>query len=202
MPQEELMLTCPACGSTDFKVNSMLYSVPYFNELAMFTMECGACNFSHNDVFSAEERPPMRWTIHVNDPELLKTRVVRSGSGTIRFPDFGIDIEPGPAAESFISNVEGVLYRTRPVVETAIRFAEKESEKERGAKVLEMMMSAIRGDLEFTMVIEDPMGVSGILPEDMRLVKREQLSKEEASKLRGAPAWLDAAREEYHERKG
>lgn len=202
MSQEELTLTCPICGSKNFATSSMLYSVPYFNELAMFTMKCQECNFAHNDVFSAEERPPMRWTIKVSDPSLLNTRVVRSGSGTIRFPEFGIDIEPGPAAESFISNIEGVLYRTRPVVESAIRFAEEEQQRIRGEEVLEMMMSAIRGELDFTMIIEDPMGVSGILPEDMRLVKREVLSMEEASELRGAPAWLDAAREQYHERKG
>ncbi len=180
----------------------MLYNVPFFHELAMFTMKCSDCNFAHNDVFSAEERPPMRWTLRVDDPILLNTRVVRSGSGTIRFPEFGITIEPGPAADSYISNVEGVLYRTRPVVESAIRFAEKESEKIRGEEVLDMMISAIKGEFEFTMIIEDPMGVSGILPDDMRLVKREELSREEASKLRGAPAWLDAAREQYHERKG
>ncbi|MFW9920222.1 MAG: ZPR1 zinc finger domain-containing protein [Candidatus Thorarchaeota archaeon] len=202
MTPEELALTCPICGSAKFAVQSMLYSVPFFHELAMFTMKCNECNFAHNDVFSAEERPPMRWTLKVNEPELLNTRVVRSGSGTIRFPEFGITIEPGPTADSYISNVEGVLYRTRPVVESAVRFAEKESERTRGLEVLEMMISAIRGEFEFTMIIEDPMGVSGILPEDMRLVKREELSREEASKLRGAPAWLDTAREQYHERKG
>ncbi len=202
MTHEELALTCPACGSKKFIANSILYNVPFFHELAMFSMKCSECNFAHNDVFSAEERPPMRWTMRVNDPSLLNTRVVRSGSGTIRFPEFGIDIEPGPAAESFISNIEGVLYRTRPVIESAIRFAEKESERIRGGEVLEMLISAIKGEIEFTIIIEDPMGVSGILPEDMRLVKREELSKEEASQLRGAPTWLDSAREQYQERKG
>ena len=180
----------------------MLYTVPYFNEIAMFTMKCPNCNFSHNDVFSAEEHPPVRWTLRVNDPELLKVRVVRSGSGTIRFPEMGIDIEPGPSAESYISNVEGVLYRTRPTVEFAAKTAEHESERQRGKEVVEMMMKAIKGEIEFTLILEDPLGVSGILPEDMRLVKREELSPEEASRLRGAPAWLDTARDEYQERKG
>jgi zinc finger protein len=184
------------------KVKSMLYSIPFFNELAMFTMECSHCHFSHNDVFSTEERPPMRFTLVVNDPELLKARVVRSGSGTIRFPEFGIDIEPGPAAESFISNVEGVLYRTRSVVESAVRFAEGESERKRGEEILEMMQAAVEGTLVFTLIVEDPVGVSGIIPEDMRLVKQEKLTHEQAAHLRGAPAWIDIAREEYLERKG
>lgn len=202
MSSNVLSIKCPSCGAGDLQVRSMMYNVPFFNELAMFSMKCPECGFTHSDVFSAESRPPMRWTLYVDTAELLKTRVVRSGSGTVRFPEFGIDIEPGPAAESYISNVEGVLYRTRPVVESAIRFADKESEKIQGKKVLEMIMAAINGELAFTIVIEDPMGVSGLLPDDLRLVKREELSVEEASKLRGAPAWLETVREDFQERKG
>lgn len=202
MSSEEHSIKCPSCVTGTLNVASILYTVPYFNEIAMFTMKCPECNFSHNDVFSIEERPPVRWTLKVTDPEMLKIRVVRSGSGTIRFPDFGIDIEPGPAAESYISNVEGVLYRIRPTVEFAARTAELDSEREQGQKVVALLMKAIQGELEFTMILEDPMGVSGILPDDLRLVKRENLSKEEASKLRGAPAWLHTVRDQYHERKG
>ncbi|MDF1539902.1 MAG: ZPR1 zinc finger domain-containing protein [Candidatus Thorarchaeota archaeon] len=202
MPDEEHSIQCPSCLEGILIVNSMLYTVPYFNEIAMFTMKCPKCSFNHNDIFSAEERPPVRWTLRVTDPEMLNIRVVRSGSGTIRFPDFGIDIEPGPAAESYISNVEGVLYRTRPTVEFVTKTADLESEREQGKKVLEMMMKAIRGELDFTMIIEDPMGVSGILPDDLRLVKREEISREDAANLRGAPTWLDTVRKEVQQRKG
>jgi len=202
MTEEDLTLHCPMCDSGKLIVNSMLYSVPYFNELAMFTMKCPSCNFSHNDVFSPEERKPTRWTLVVDNPDLLRVRVVRSGSGTIRMLEMGIDIEPGPAAEGYISNVEGVLYRARPHVETAVKGAEQESEKKRGKEVLDMLNQAIKGEFTFTLVIEDPAGVSGILPDYLRLVKREELSIEEASQLRGAPAWLDVARDEVQERKG
>lgn len=117
-------------------------------------------------------------------------------------PEFGIVIEPGPGADSFISNVEGVLSRTRPVVETAVRFAEKPEEKARGREVIAMIDKALAGDLKFTLVIEDPLGISGILPEDMLLVSYDELTEEEASKLRGAPGWLDTVRDEYLERNG
>ncbi|MHA1481106.1 MAG: ZPR1 zinc finger domain-containing protein [Candidatus Thorarchaeota archaeon] len=202
MTEEDLTLHCPMCDSGKLIVNSMLYSVPYFNELAMFTMKCPSCNFSHNDIFCPEERKPTRWTLVVDNPDLLRVRVVRSGSGTIRMLEMGIDIEPGPAAEGYISNVEGVLYRARPHVETAVKGAEEASEKKRGKEVLDMLNQAIKGEFTFTLVIEDPAGVSGILPDDLRLVKREELSLEEASQLRGAPAWLDVARDEVQERKG
>jgi zinc finger protein len=195
--EEELGIVCPSCNAANLNVRSMLYSIPFFNELVIFSMDCPKCHFTHNDVFSAEQRKPSRFTLFVDDSALLRARVVRSGSGTFRFPEFGIDVEPGPAAESFITNVEGVLQRTMSVVETAIGFAEEDDEKARGAEVLSDMNRAIEGTLSFTLVLEDPAGVSGIIPDDMSKVKIEELSIEEASKLKGAPFWLDALREDY-----
>jgi len=199
--KEEVGIVCPSCNEANLLVRSMLYSIPYFNELAMFSMECPSCNFTHNDVFSAEQRKPARFTLHVNDLKLLRSRVVRSGSGTIRLPEFGIDVEPGPTAESFITNVEGVLQRIMSVVETAIGFAEKPQEKTKGAEILVNMNRAIEGEFPFTLVIEDPAGVSGIIPEDMSKVIIEELSIEEASQLKGAPFWLDTIREDYTSKK-
>ncbi|MFX0107619.1 MAG: ZPR1 zinc finger domain-containing protein [Candidatus Hodarchaeota archaeon] len=199
--EDSTAVTCPACEEAELDVQSMLYSVPYFNELAMFTMKCPKCHFSHNDVFSAEQRPPSRWTLKVDDAALLRVRVVRSSSGTVRLPELGIDIEPGPAAESYISNVEGVLLRTRPIVDLAARNADTSDEKERGYEIVEKIDKALNGNLTFSIVIEDPAGVSGILPDDLRLVKREELSQEEASILKGAPMWVDIARQDYSERK-
>jgi zinc finger protein len=203
MAQEnEYTSKCPVCHTGNLVVRSMLYSVPFFNELAMFMVHCPECGFSHNDVFSAEQRKPSRFTLYVDDVSLLNVRVVRSGSCTYRFPEWGIDVEPGPAADAFISNVEGLLFRVRSVVETAGRFAELEKERMRAAEILEEMEAALRGEFPFTLVMEDPAGVSGILPDDMTIVRYEELTPEEASKLKGAPLWVDTLREDISERKG
>jgi zinc finger protein len=144
----------------------------------------------------------MRWTLFVDDPILLRSRVVRSGSGTIRIPEFGIDVEPGPGAESFVSNIEGLLHRIRSGVKTALMFTQTEDQEKEGKRVLQKIDDAIAGKMRFTLIIEDPVGISGILPDDLRRVKQEELSLDEASLLRGAPVWLDVMREEYLERKG
>ena len=180
----------------------MLYSVPFFNELALFHLECPECGFRHSDVFSAEQRKPSRFTLYVDDISLLNIRVVRSGSCTYRFPEWGIDVEPGPMAESFITNIEGLLYRVRSVVETAMNFTDNASEKERAHEILGQMALAVKGEFPFTLVLEDPAGVSGILPDDMTLVKYEELTVEQASKLKGAPFWVDTLREDYSQHKG
>ena len=198
---EEVASICPSCSKGKLRIQSMLYSVPFFNELAMFSMECPECGFRHSDVFSAEQRKPSRFTMHVDDVSHLNVRVVRSGSCTYRFPEWGIDVEPGPTAESFITNIEGILYRVRLVVETAGNFADLDSEKQRAAEILDEMKAALRGEYPFTLIMEDPAGVSGILPDDMTLVKYEELSPEEASKLKGAPFWVDTLRDDISERK-
>ena len=137
-------------------------------------------------------------------PGSLKSAVCYSflSKHLMRFPEFGIDVEPGPAAESFVTNIEGILLRLVPVVESAIRFAEAESEKERGEEVLQMIEAAREGEFVFTIIFEDPAGISGILPDDLSLVKYEELTAEEASHLKGAPIWLDTVRDELQERKG
>lgn len=199
--KEEFAIVCPSCEKGALNVRSQLYSIPFFNELAMFSMKCPLCNFAHSDVFSAEERKPARFTLTVDDPSLLRARVVRSGSGTFRLPEFGIDVKPGPAAESFITNVEGVLTRTMSVVETAIGFADNPEEKASGAEILANMKRALDGEYSFSLIMEDPMGVSGIILDDMSKVQYEELSLEEASKLKGAPFWIDSIREDYSTKK-
>ncbi len=190
-------IICPSCEKGTLRVRSILYSIPFFNELAIFSMDCLQCNFSHSDVFSAEERKPARFTLYVSDPSLLRARVVRSGSGTFRLPEFGIDVEPGPAAESFITNVEGVLLRVKSVVKTAIGFADAPEEKAHGIEILSKIDRALNGEISFSLIMEDPVGVSGIILDDMSKVKYEELSQEEAASLKGAPFWIDSIREGY-----
>ena len=45
--KEELASICPACGKGKLIIRSMIYSVPFFNELAMFNMTCPECGY-HN----------------------------------------------------------------------------------------------------------------------------------------------------------
>lgn len=202
MQDETPTIRCPICDSSDLKVTSMLYSVPFFNELAFFIMECPKCHFRHNDIFSAELRKPSRWTLVVDDPSKLYIQVIRSSSGTIRIPDFGIDIEPGPSAEGYISNVEGVLHRIKSVLKMATDFAESKEQKDHGLHLMDELNKAIEGTRTFTLIIEDPAGVSGIVPDDLSFVKYEELTPEEASRLKGAPFWIDLARDKVRKRKG
>jgi len=54
--------------------------------------------------------------------------VIKSGTTTIRIPEFGAKITPGPYSEGFITNVEGVLSKVED--HTALREHSGKNERE------------------------------------------------------------------------
>jgi len=122
------------------------------------------------------QRKPVRYEFKVKNRDDLDARVVRSTSGTIRIPELGIDIEPGPASESFVSNIEGVLERVEEILQNVMLWDEKEK-TERAQELLSILEKIKAGEYEITVVIEDPLGNSAIIAENA--ISRE-LTEEEA----------------------
>jgi zinc finger protein len=105
---------------------------------------------------------PVRWKVEVHSPEDLAIRVVRSTGGILRIPEIGVTIEPGPACEGFVSNVEGVLWRVMEAVESVLSWAEGE-DLTRAREIQEMIYRALDAAVPFTLILEDPCGNSAIL---------------------------------------
>lgn len=162
---------CPLCGAVGkFKVKGRIDTIPYFGQVMETLMRCEGCNFKHADVMCLGERAPMRYELRVGSSEDMKVRVVRSSSGTIRVPELGVSIEPGPASEGFVSNVEGVLDRIEGVVGLALREAGGEK-KHRAEELLEKLRAVREGELQIRLVVMDPLGHSAIV--DKRAKKRK-----------------------------
>lgn len=126
------------------------------------------------------EREPVRYELKIKSQDDLDARVVRSTSGTIRIPELGVDIEPGPASESFVSNIEGVLERVEDILKTILSWGEKEK-TERANELLSLIDKIKSGVYEITVIIEDPLGNSAIIAENAVMRK---LTVEEASRLK------------------
>ena len=126
------------------------------------------------------QREPVHYELKIKSVDDLDSRVVRSTSGTIRIPELGIDIEPGHASESFVSNIEGVLDRVVDILEMVTRWGEKEK-TERALELLSIIEKIMKGEYEVTIVIEDPLGNSAIFAKNA--VCRE-LTEEEAECLK------------------
>jgi zinc finger protein len=180
---------CPVC-SAEMQFAWETEEIPYFGEAMLIAGVCD-CGFRHCDTILLTEKEPSRFTLAVVTIEDLDARVIRSSSGTIRIPELGVDIEPGFASESYISNVEGVLDRIEGVVEFATRSAREAGSEEstrNGEGILEKICLARKGQFPLTFVLEDPLGNSAIVSEN---AQRSTLTAEEISDLKTGIILLD-----------
>jgi len=177
--------TCPLCGGTSLVMRSLPLDLPYFGEALQTTIVCHSCSFRHPDLLLTREAEPVRYELRIVGAHDLSARVVRSASGTIRIPELRAAIEPGPRAEAFVSNAEGVLRRLRDIADFGVRAADGSRAREMAKRTVATIDTMIAGERPFTLIIEDPTGNSAILHDRAR---KDVLGETEARRLkRGTP---------------
>jgi len=183
---EDEMVNCPRCGR-EIHIMMTTYKVPFFGEVLLTSIVC-ECGFKHADSIVVDVKEPVRFKIKINKNNLY-TKVIRSTSGTIRIPEIGIDIEPGPASQAFITNLEGILMRVEDIVLMARRWnADDEEKVKRCDWILERIRNTLEGKDELTLILEDPLGNSLILSDE---AFREKLKEEEIAKLKTGITIMD-----------
>ncbi len=179
---------CPICGGKGtLKVIQHVHEIPYFGKVMESTIYCEKCGYRNADVMILEDRPPKLYTVKVQNEKDLFTRVVRSKSGTIELEEVGVKIEPGPAAEGFVSNVEGVLERVKETLLMAKEFRRQEGDEEavnKADEILEYIEEVREGKKPLTVKIADPLGNSALVGEK---VKSRLLTQEEIDSLSLGP---------------
>ena len=153
---------CPICDS-DIEYRYQTETIPHFSDVMFISSSC-PCGFHYCDTLLLSGGEPARWQIRVDSVQDLSVRVVRGSSGTIEIPDLGVRIDPGPACEAFISNVEGILLRVTQVVEQILPGLQG-SERENAMALLDRIGEVREGKVPVTLVIEDPCGNSAIVSE-------------------------------------
>ncbi len=169
---------CPLCQK-EMLTNWCPDNVPFFGEVMNITSICD-CGFRYSDTLILAQRSPVHYEMKIKSREDLDARVVRSTSGTIRIPELGIDIEPGPASESFVSNIEGVIERIEEILHNVTLWGDEEKTK-RAEELLSIFEKVREGEYEISVVIEDPLGNSAIIADN---AKSRELSREEAAALK------------------
>lgn len=154
---------CPSC-SNEIEYRYQTEDIPYFSEILIVCATCPSCGYRYIDTQLLRDAEPSRYEFFVSAAEDLTVRVVRSTSGTVRIPELGVQIDPGPACSGFVTNVEGVLDRIENVVKGVLVWAEGE-ERENAGKLLELIGRARAGTLPFTLILDDPRGNSAIVSE-------------------------------------
>ena len=158
---------CPLCQNSII-ITWQPDNIPFFGDVMHTCSQCD-CGFKYADTMILTQREPMRFSLSVESPKDLDIRVIRSISGTIRIPELGINIEPGPASESYVSNVEGILCRIEDVVGMVTRWKdEPPGSIERAHEILGSLQQVRLGELGITLIIEDPLGNSAIISDKAR----------------------------------
>jgi zinc finger protein len=152
---------CAACGE-ECEYVYQTETIPYFSDILIVSSFCPACGYRYANTQMLRDAEPLRFTFRVESPDDLSVRVVRSMSATLRIPELGVEIDPGPACEGFVTNVEGVLDRILSVVEGVLVWAEGE-ERMRAEYLKAEIADARAGELPITLIIEDPTGNSAIV---------------------------------------
>lgn len=177
-PPDEMSYKCPACGC-NISMLTHQDNIPYFGDVLEVSLVC-SCGFKFADTIILDQKDPLRHQKRVCSEGDLCARVIRSTSGTIRIPEWGVNIEPGPASEGYITNVEGVIERLESIVCMARKWAEADEERQRADDLLDTMRLARDGKPDFTFIIEDPLGNSAVIADGVEVTK---LSEEEAQSL-------------------
>ena len=185
--------SCPVC-SAEMQFCWESADIPHFGEAMVIAGIC-QCGYRHSDTILLTQKEPVRYVLPVSQVADLDARVVRSSSGTLRIPELGVDIEPGFASESYISNVEGVLDRVEGVVGFATRSAREAGSQEateKGEEILEKIAQAREGRFSLTLILEDPLGNSAI---DCEKAIKSPLSVEDAASLKTGIIIVDVSGE-------
>ena len=152
---------CPSC-SNEIEYLYQTENIPYFSEILIISANCPTCGYRYVNTQLLKSAEPSRYEFSISAAEDLSTRVVRSMGGTVKIPELGVQIDPGPACQGFVTNVEGVLDRIEDIVQSAFLWTEDE-EKKNAHVLLERIAQARSGTFPFTLILDDPSGNSAIV---------------------------------------
>lgn len=161
---------CPVCGEKTLELREYNQDIPYFGEVFILSMSCSNCGFRKSDIVAAEMKEPMEHTIEVDCEEDMKIRIVRSSHATIKIPHI-VTIEPGPGAEGYVSNIEGLLTRIRDKINSTRENEEDDQVKKKAKKLVKKLNKVMLGQEKLKITIKDPSGNSAIIS-DKVVVKK------------------------------
>lgn len=175
MPSEKITASlkdqpCPVCGQKKLTLTEAETEVPFFGKLFVFSMHCDGCKYHKSDVEAAENKGPCKYVFEVQGKEDLQVRVVRSSEATVKFERVG-SIEPGPSAEGFVTNIEGLINKIKEQIEKIRDLEEDDDAKQKAKNLLKKLMKVIWGEEKLKITIEDPSGNSAIISENAKRSK-------------------------------
>jgi len=153
---------CPLCNENSLILTESETEVPYFGKVYLFSMSCNNCKYHKADVEAIEQKEPVKCEFKISSEEDMKVRVVKSSEAVIKLPHLAA-IDPGPASQGYVTNIEGVLNRVKYQVESAKETEEDEEDRKKAKNLLKKITRIMRGQEKQKLIIEDPSGNSAII---------------------------------------
>ncbi len=157
---------CALCGEKKLTLREDQIEVAHFGKLFVLSMECEGCGYKKSDVEPAEKKEPCKYTLEVTQEADMSIKIVKSGEATVKIPNI-ITIEPGPAANGYITNIEGLLEKVKEMVRAAAEGEDEEDEtaKKKAKNMIKKIDNVILGRDSLKIILEDPTGHSAIISE-------------------------------------
>src|SRR3989338_7441771 len=108
---------CPMCQKDSLMLYESEQDIPFFGKVFIFGMNCSSCGYKQSDVEAEKQKEGCKYEFIVESSKDLNVRVVKSSEATIKIPQLKMSVEPGVAADGFVSNLEGVLQRFKKILE-------------------------------------------------------------------------------------
>jgi zinc finger protein len=165
---DKFSLKCPNCSDGIISIDTIEYDLPDGDKMLIVKFFCDSCNFHKNDIIPMTTRiEPGIMTLKVSNENDLKSKIYRSPTGKLEIPELELIVEPGPRADFYYTNVEGILLRFEGAVLIYKNNLEKnDPEFKEIEQILIDLHKAVKGELKFTLQITDIGGGSYIIPQD------------------------------------
>ena len=156
------MQQCPLCHEKTLSLMERDMEIPYFGKVFLFSMTCSSCKYHKADVEASEQKEPVKYEFEISSEADMKVRVVKSAEATVKLPHM-TTITPGPAAQGYVTNVEGILNRVKYQIESVKEMEEDEEDKKKAKNLLKKITKITWGQEKQKLIIEDPSGNSAII---------------------------------------
>ena len=153
---------CGLCGEAKATLKEEQIDIPLFGKVFVFSVHCEGCGYHKSDIEPAETKEPCKYTLEVSTEEDMNIKIVKSGDATVKIPHI-ISIEPGPASNGYVTNVEGLLERVKKMIESAAEAEEDDGAKKKAKNMIKKLNKVILGREPLKIIIEDQTGHSAII---------------------------------------
>jgi zinc finger protein len=187
----EIPAECPGCAKA-CTVNMQRVQIPHFKEVIIIATVCENCGYRTNDVKTGGAIPEkgQRITLRVETVEDLSRDILKSETCALKSAELNLEVQPGTLGGRF-TTVEGLLTQVRDQLRGQIFDVGDEGEglvggdsmatttKEKWDNFFAKLNRAIKGDIKFSITLDDPLASSYVGPcwkdieEDHQIVKED-----------------------------